>query len=126
MANDQDIDLAFNRMMDESGGLLPEGTAEMVEQDMTGGGNLAISRRVALALLETPFRETVARVRADHDLAVAFAVASEDLESHIEMYERLVEWLKIARTRMAAALTIREDMPAIIEEAQADAPPTEH
>jgi hypothetical protein len=113
-----DSDTEFmQQLLDEKEGLIPKGFAERIEHDFTAG-DIGIMRRVALALLETPWSETAEKVMADRQLAIALAHLSEVLESHLERYELLAGWLRAARARMELVLALRVDKDSVYADAK--------
>jgi hypothetical protein len=110
----------FNQLMAEQDALIPPGFAQQVERDLTGNSKIAMTRRLALAYLSTPFKESTEKLAADRELAVAVAHVSDVLKDHAKSYETLLGWIKAAHARMAVSIAIREDMAEILAEAKAD------
>ena len=108
----------LKQLMAEAEGLIPRGFAQKVESDITGSGNLAITRRLALAYLEKPFGDVAGQVGADREFAVSLAHICDALDAHLGSYEALLGWLRAATTRMSMSIAMREDMESVFAEAK--------
>jgi hypothetical protein len=108
----------YRQLMGEKEGVIPLGFAAQVEQDLTGAGKYAVSRRLALVYLEMPFRELTKKVRANRDFAVATAHVSHALGGHIEAYKSLLSWVTAAHARTSMSICVRKDWKEILAEAE--------
>lgn len=110
-------DAAFEKLMQEKGGLVPPGFAQQIEEDLTKG-NMGIARRVAMVYLEQQFSQSLEHVQRDRKTALAMASMELFILDHIENYRLLQQWLASAHTRMMFAICTREDSDAIYAEVQ--------
>jgi len=112
-----DKDKFVQQLLGEKEGLIPKGFAKRIEGDFTTG-DIGIMRRLALAYLEMPFKESAEPILADRGSAVSLAHLYEVLDSQLEKYELLAEWLRAAKTRMQLAVALRDDKDSVIAEAR--------
>ncbi len=113
----QDPDALIQRLLGEVDGLIPKGFAKRIEADFTTG-DIGVMRRLALAYLEMPFQESAAPILADRSSAVSLAHLYEVLDSQLEKYELLAEWLRAAKARMKLTVALRDDRESVIAEAK--------
>jgi hypothetical protein len=100
----------WSALMREKCGVIPNGFAKRVERDLTGPGKYAISRRVAMAYLERPWRETTKSIaNIDPEEAKGFKEVVECIEQHARAYRDLADWMTMASTRLSLALCVRQD-----------------
>lgn len=97
----------------------PKGFAEMIEDDLTGSGKLAVPRRFALVYLDRPWPKIAKLVHQDRDFAVSTAHIADVLHSTIQSYKSLFDWLTSAELRMLAAITTRKDSEQVMRDGEA-------
>lgn len=79
----------------------------------------AASRRMALAMLTMPYRELEEKVRNDKAFAISVAKAAKTFDH--ELYRQTAELVEKAQIHIMVALTSREDMQSIYDEADTTA-----
>jgi len=112
----------FARLMAETEPLIPKGFAERIERDVTGNGDLAVVRRLALAFLEKPFRAMVKQAETDRAFAESMAYMSKAVREREQSYRLLADWLGAASSRMLMAVCARDDSSAIWEAVKEEKP----
>ncbi|HPU52929.1 MAG TPA: hypothetical protein PK359_15325 [Burkholderiaceae bacterium] len=78
-----------------------------------------IARRIGLAVLTEPCAKVFEQVGADRSLAVAMAGAERDIGAYIDLLDAFRDALTDARNRITMGLCVRDDMAAVLAEAEA-------
>lgn len=104
----------YNKLMAEKEPAIPRELLDVVESDMNGPGVLAVNRRMVLAYLSMPFKESADAIRTDRDKAITFAAIYLCTKSSVEKYRSLVEFMNAAEARLMVSLAQREDMLEIL------------
>lgn len=105
----------LRKMRAEKESVLPKGFADTIENDLTGSGKYAITRRLAMAYLERPWPESTKNLIKNRKTADALAAVAENLAVVVEQYKSLVGWMETAHVRMVAALATRADFDELLK-----------
>ena len=93
---------------------------DKIEADFLGLSNRR-SRRSALLSLTMSGMELIKTVTGDREDALAWAVASTCIHDYVSRLREFADMMEGASTRIGVALCSREDMQAVIAEAEIEA-----